>query len=63
MAVMQLVLVTTHGLGLWLHPIGVRNWPVNMALGTFAFVMVMRRMEPWFVRPFKPQDGACRGAL
>jgi len=46
LAVFFLVLFTTHGLVLWLHPMGAHAFFWNLALGGCIVWLAMRRLQP-----------------
>jgi dolichyl-phosphate-mannose--protein O-mannosyl transferase len=48
LAVFFFVLCTSHGLLMWLRPLGAHNWFWNMVLGAIVFGVAIRLLRPWF---------------
>jgi hypothetical protein len=40
-------LIASHGVTMWLHPMGAHHWFWNLALSGLVFVVVMRGLRPW----------------
>jgi hypothetical protein len=50
------VLFASHGLTIWLQPMGAHHWHWNLALGGLVFVVVMRGLRPWMTGNRRSQN-------
>jgi hypothetical protein len=54
LGVFILILFTSHGLLMWLRPLGAHNFFWNLVLGAMVFSAAIQLLKPWLKSVFAP---------